>query len=206
MSAPNSAAVQRGFTLVEVLVALLVISIGLLGIAKMQALALASTGTARMRSVAAIEAASIASMMHSDRAYWSGISSGTEKVVVTTSSSSFTSTDTTVALPSGCTATAPAPCCTSSLATPCSPAQLAAQDLTLWTYDLNQTMPPNTTATIKCPAGSATAPVSCTVQIDWTENLVDIDTGMNSSLTAQQNATNLQNNTAATHFLLYVEP
>ena len=40
---------------------LLVISIGLLGIAKMQALALSSTGTAKMRSLAAIEAASLAS-------------------------------------------------------------------------------------------------------------------------------------------------
>jgi type IV pilus assembly protein PilV len=205
MSSRISPVAQKGFTLIEVMVALLVISIGLLGIAKMQALALASTGTARMRSVAAIEAASIASMMHSDRAYWAGISSGTEKVTVTASSSSFSSTDTSVTLPTGCTATAPSPCCTPSLATPCSAAQLAAQDLTLWAYDLNQTMPPNTTATIKCPAGTATTPVSCTVQIDWTENLIDINTGMNTALTTQQNVTALQN-TATTHFLLFVEP
>ena len=213
MSSRNSAALESGFTLVEVMVAVLVISIGLLGIAKMQALAMASTGTARMRSVAAIEAASMASMMHADRAYWSAIASGTtETVTVTASSSSFTSSDTTVAPPSGCTATATTPCCNSKLTTLCATKQVAGQDLTYWSYDLSQTMPPNTTATITCPGLTVdtttlvvTAPVSCTVEIFWTENMVDIDTGMNTTLTARQNATNLQN-TGATHFLLYVEP
>lgn len=195
MSSRNSAAAQRGFTLIEVMVALLIISIGLLGIAKMQALALASTGTARLRSIAALETASMASMMHANRAYWAAISSGTESVTVTASSPpSFTTSDATVVAPStGCTAAAT-----------CTAAQVAGQDLTYWATDLNQTMP-TATATISCPAGTATAPVTCTVEILWTENLVDINTGMNTALTAQQNVTNLQK-TAATHFLLYVEP
>jgi type IV pilus assembly protein PilV len=200
MSTRKFAAAHNGFTLVEVLVALLVISIGLLGIAKMQALAMASTGTARIRSLAAIEAASVASMMHADRAYWAAIPTGTTQTVnVTASSSSFTSSDATVVAPSkGC-----------PTGTPCTAAQLAGQDLTYWAADLNQTIP-GATATITCPgltvaSGIVTAPVSCTVQISWTENLVDIDTGSNTALTARQNVTNLQN-TAATHFLLYVEP
>lgn len=200
MSTRNFAAAHKGFTLVEVLVALLVISIGLLGIAKMQALAMASTGTARIRSLAAIEAASVASMMHADRAYWAAIPNGTTQTVnVTASSSSFTSSDATVVAPSkGC-----------PTGTPCTAAQLAGQDLTYWAADLNQTIP-GATATITCPgltvaSGIVTAPVSCTVQISWTENLVDINTGSNTALTATQNVTNLQN-TAATHFLLYVEP
>ena len=200
MSTRNFAAAHKGFTLVEVLVALLVISIGLLGIAKMQALAMDSTGTARMRSLAAIEAASVASMMHADRAYWAAIPTGTtETVSVTASSSSFTTSDATVVAPSkGC-----------PTGTPCTAAQLAAQDLTYWAGDLNQTIP-GATATITCPgltvsSGIVTAPVSCTVQISWTENLVDINTGMNTALTAKQNVQNLQS-TAPTHFLLYVEP
>ena len=60
----------RGFSLIEVLVALVVVSIGLLGIAKMQAIAYSSTGVASKRSLAAIEAASLASSMHANRAYW----------------------------------------------------------------------------------------------------------------------------------------
>ena len=45
-----------GFTLIEVLVAVVVIAIGLLGIAKMQALAYASTSTASLRSLVALQA------------------------------------------------------------------------------------------------------------------------------------------------------
>ena len=190
---------QTGFTLVEVLVALIVISIGLLGIAKMQALSLASTGTARMRSVAAIEAASMASMMHANRTYWAANTSAvTVTVTLSPSPASYTSSDGTVTTPAACSATAT-----------CTAAQLAGWDLSQWVIALNQTMPPNATASIGCSAGTATAPVSCTLQINWTENLVDVDTGMNTGLTAAQNTSalrNAQQNTAATHFLLYVEP
>jgi type IV pilus assembly protein PilV len=60
----------RGFTLLEVMVALVITSIGLLGIAKIQALAYASTGTASMRSLVALQAAGLAAAMHADRGYW----------------------------------------------------------------------------------------------------------------------------------------
>src|ERR1700743_3298461 len=62
-----------GFSLVEVMVALIVLSVGLLGIAKMQGLALSSTTSARMRSIAALEASSIASTMSADRSYWATV-------------------------------------------------------------------------------------------------------------------------------------
>ena len=76
MKSPNDTARHgclrdAGFSLVEVMVALIVMSVGLLGIAKMQALALTSTTSARMRSLVALEAASLASTMRADRAYWS---------------------------------------------------------------------------------------------------------------------------------------
>ena len=45
---------ERGFSLIEVLVALIIIGVGMLGIAKIQALSYASTGTAAQRSIAAI--------------------------------------------------------------------------------------------------------------------------------------------------------
>ena len=60
----------QGFSLVEVMVAVVVICVGLLGIAKMQAMALSNTNMSRQRSLAAIEAASIAASMHSNRQYW----------------------------------------------------------------------------------------------------------------------------------------
>src|ERR1700730_15922206 len=58
---------QRGFTLIEVMVAVIVLSAGLRGVAKMQALALSSTNVANVRSIAAIEAASLAATMHENR-------------------------------------------------------------------------------------------------------------------------------------------
>ena len=61
----------RGFTLVEVLVALIIIGVGMLGIAKIQALAYASTGTAALRALAALEASSLAASMRANRGYWS---------------------------------------------------------------------------------------------------------------------------------------
>src|ERR1700756_1191655 len=99
---------SRGFSLIEVMVALIIISVGLLGIAKMQALALASTGTARLRALASIEAASLASIMHSDRAYWAA---GPASVTVT-GTKIF---DTNLALVHSCTGAGtsrPSPACT----------------------------------------------------------------------------------------------
>jgi len=60
----------RGFSLVEVMVALVVCAIGLLGLAKMESLAVASTSVAAARSIAAIEASSLAAAMHANKAYW----------------------------------------------------------------------------------------------------------------------------------------
>jgi Tfp pilus assembly protein PilV len=90
-----------------------------LGIAKMQALAFSSTGVASKRSLAAIQAASLASSMHANRAYWSagGVAPATTTItggVVTAS------TDPALLTPFDCTSTGPLPC---------TPQQVAAYDL-----------------------------------------------------------------------------
>ena len=63
-------ALDAGFTLVEVLVSIIVIAVGLLGIAKLEALAFSNTGVSSLRSLAAIVASSLAAIMHADRIYW----------------------------------------------------------------------------------------------------------------------------------------
>ena len=60
----------RGFSLVEVMVALVICSIGLLGLAKLEALALSSTGVASGRALASLEASSLAAAMHANPGYW----------------------------------------------------------------------------------------------------------------------------------------
>ena len=188
-----------GFTLVEVMVALLVISIGLLGIAKMQALALSSTGNARTRSIAALEAASMAAMMHADLPYWSSFTSPTAFTITVTASSSTVSA-------SGVTlATAPSAGC--PYTAPCAYDALAAVDLANWAAHLHTALP-TSTGTISCSGSTLTpapgSPVTCQVRIDWTENLVELNTGTNTALTSSQNTSAL-NSSAATHFILLVD-
>ena len=59
---------SRGFTLLEVLVALLVLSIGLLGLAGMQTLSLKNNNSALMRSQAVVLAYDAIDLMRSNRA------------------------------------------------------------------------------------------------------------------------------------------
>jgi type IV pilus assembly protein PilV len=160
---------SRGFTLVEIMVALIIIVIGLLGIAKMQALSLASTSVSRLRALAAIEAASLASSMHVNRAYWAAATL-TQPIAVTgtsatTSDSNLSSALTTV----GSDGT---DYCVPGAGAPCAPVTMAAADLKGWAIEMNR-MLPNSSATITCPTTSI--PLTCTIQIKWTENAVAIN-------------------------------
>ena len=179
-----------GFSVVEVLVALIVISVGLLGIAKMQALAVSSTNTARLRSLAAIEAASLAASMHANRAYWAG--SAPASVTVT----GMTISDPTLSASANCTtASATAPACSTA-------STLAAYDVQNWATAVSKLLP-NPTSTITCPA--AAVPVSCTISMTWAENAVAIN---NQEAQAAQAAA-AANTTAAFQapsYTLYVEP
>ena len=179
----------RGFTLVEVLVALLVISIGLLGIAKMQALALSNTNGGRLRALAAIEAASLAATMQAERNYWgtfttnqtinvTGTATPTPSATVTGNTDSTLSGAVACAAPVGtamsvCTGTVD---CTSS-GTPCTAQKMAAFDLQQWAGRLQQVLTTDA-ASITCSV-STTTPVACQVTINWAEG----QTNSNSSET-----------------------
>jgi len=150
----------QGFTLVEVLVSLIIISVGLLGLAKIQTLAYASTGVASQESLAAIQAASLASSMRANRGYWASVAAGTIYNSATAATNTYA-----CALPAGSTFT-------SAL---CTPAQLAAYDLQDWfTNSLSKSLP-NPTATITCNAASGTSPLGCWITINWIEENVAIN-------------------------------
>jgi type IV pilus assembly protein PilV len=153
----------RGFSLVEVLVALIVISVGMLGIAKIQALAFASTGTAGVRSLAAIQAASLASAIRANRAYWAA---GLAPLAIT-----VTGTVISDATLQGAATTATY--CNTGVNAPCNPATLAAFDLHRWATSLNSVLP-NPTAQINCP--TAVIPITCSIQVNWGEkNVVGVN-------------------------------
>jgi type IV pilus assembly protein PilV len=191
-----------GFSLVEVMVALIVISVGLLGIAKMQALALSNTSTSRMRSLIALEAASLASTMRADRAYWSSPALWSDPkdpmTVTIAAGGAVTSTD--------ATAQPPPPAsnvCNSS----CTPPQLAMSDLQAWGLELNS-IAPSATSVVTCTPPPAAAPfstpVSCRIFVSWTESLV----ASNAQQALQQQP--LQGQQAApppiTTYTIYVDP
>lgn len=172
---------HRGFSLIEVLVALIVLSVGLLGIAKMQALALSSTAVATRRALAAIEAASLADSMHVNRGYWASTASSVASISV--SGSTVTN------LP-----VAPAPDCTSTGSAPCGSAGLAAYDLQQWATSL-QTLLPGDTAAVSC---NTSTPVDCLITINWSEQTVS----MSNAQAQVTPGSGLVNPT----YVLYVEP
>jgi type IV pilus assembly protein PilV len=176
---------QSGFTLLEVMVALVVLSVGLLGVVKLESVAYSSTNVASKRSLAALEAASLAAAMHVNRGYWNSPDVSGASISVANGIASVTASAPLLAA-----GIAAAPDCT-SIVLPCVPANMAAYDVAQWatalqTVLLNQ----NALATISC--GTAN-PVSCMINIQWNENTV---------------ATNTQETVALAgpSYTLYVEP
>lgn len=174
----------RGFSLVEVLVALVVTSVGLLGLAKMESLSLSSTGVAAGRSIAAIEASSLAAAMHANRAYWAmGLLAAPATVSVVGS---------TVVISDAGLSSVVTPC-TVAGATSCTPDLMAAYDVQQWAASMGQVLPASL-STISCAPPTVVVPGNCTIQIQWTENAV------------AQNALQTSMFLQAPTYVLYVQP
>lgn len=109
---------QRGFSLIEAMVALLIIAVGLLGVAGLQALGLNTTSTSRSRAIASILASNMAAYMNSNPAYWESVAASTTFTIKPGIASPVNP------LPTGSTA--------NCVTTQCSAAQMAAWDLTQW--------------------------------------------------------------------------
>jgi type IV pilus assembly protein PilV len=195
MRRSRTTARTRGFSLVEVMVAVIVICVGLLGIAKMQALALSNSNTSRLRSLAALEAASLAAAMHTNQLYWSVNAPQT----VTLNAGAIASSDAVLATQ----ATLDLANLGACVGTTCAPRQLAAYDLANWVSSLALLLP-NPSASILCQP-VAGVPASCTIQISWTEKAV----AMNQQEAAQSAATQGTANAAQIEnptYQLYVQP
>jgi len=192
MSSLASRGRSRGFSLLEVMVSVIVICVGLLGIAKLQALALSNTTTSRLRALAAIQAASMASSMHSNREYW-----GNPPNTVTLTGTTITSSDAALQSAAG-TANAGTLCIgTSGSGSACQAVPLAAFDLVRWSNSL-ATLLPNPAATISCPSIPGGGPASCTITVNWSEKAVAINTQeANAAANAQFESPS---------YTLYVEP
>jgi type IV pilus assembly protein PilV len=163
-----------GFSLMEVLVALLIFSLGLLGLAGMLVFSLRSNQSAYIRSQASFLAQSMADRMRANVAMvWTGVYT----VPGWTSSQA--------SLSSGS-----APCAGGAA---CSSADVAARDIFQWKSQIGTLMPLGTTATITCsvpsgatppgyaPVGAESAtgapyPGLCTIGLAWTETSLNRST------------------------------
>ena len=178
---PSGRAGSRGFTMVEVLVSLIIIAVGMLGLAKIQALAYASTGVAAQQSLAAVQAAGLASAMRANRGYWTAVTTPyTYDSVTSSSNTDANMTSTYVCTYLGANA-------------PCSPSNLAAYDLQNWVTALGNTLP-KPKATIYCPTPVSPAPLGCWIKVNWTEENVAI------------NSQSVGNTLASPTYTLYVVP
>jgi len=177
---------QTGFTLVETMIAIVVAALGLLGIAKMQAAAIANTHIAATRSLIALQAASLAAAMQGNHAYWnSGQAPAT-----------FSTRGTTVTDASG-QLTASGVNCVASTANvgACTPVKLAAYDVQTWAATMSGLFPgyaSNTSCTT-----TASTQINCAITVTWVENYV----GINRTTTI-----NSANQSATQSFTLYVAP
>lgn len=156
--------VQGGVSLIEVLVAVLVFSIGLLGLAALVIVSLRSTQTAYLRTQASVLAQGMADRMRANSiGVWNGSYNGSYPL-----SSSIT---------------------TACSSRDCSPDELAQQDGLYWSDEISAALPSasaviacdNTSESSSLNGGMATRPPyggNCSMSISWTErSLGDVNHG-----------------------------
>ena len=160
----------NGFGLIEVLVSLVVIAVGLLGVAKLNAVAIGNTRNSGSRAVAAIYAGSISAAMHANGQYWQ--TAGTATTNVTATNGTLTVDGTLAAQTADCAYSA------SNTAPSCSALQMAAHDLRGWSVSLQQL--PTGSGTVACTTVT-TSPVTCTVTVFWTEKTIGNNAAVNSA-------------------------
>ncbi|TDR43105.1 type IV pilus assembly protein PilV [Tahibacter aquaticus] len=155
---------SRGFTLLEVLIAVVILGIGLLGLAGLLMVSVRTNQSAYLRTQASFMAQSMADRMRGNlRGIWAG---------------SYNAT-----VPTGSGNAGAATTC------PCNSAQLATRDLFWWSQEIH-TLLPNSGATIACVrrpgspiagqnlANATQARLSfdgvCTISIVWNESTLNV--------------------------------
>jgi type IV pilus assembly protein PilV len=177
---------QDGFTMVELLITILIVTVGILGLAKMQATAVSNTAVSRTRALMTYQAESLAGTMRSNRSFWvtSGNNATWPKFVADGSGNATTTTGMSSVTSGACTGAAAS----------CTPDKLAYDDVVnTWLPQYFQNFP-GATATIVCiPAtGSScgtnpSTPHSYDITLTWAQKMVAMNTSTAGSQT--QNVT-----------------
>lgn len=139
-----------GFSLIEVLISLVIIAVGMLGVAGIMALSMNNDTSSRLQSLAALEATSMATAIQTNQAYWVNGAGATYSGTAPTASSQ------------ACNGT-----------TACTASDIASEDLSNWGYTIAQSLP-NGTGTVDCSTqpqtGTSPAATTCSIGIQWQAN------------------------------------
>ncbi len=138
-----------GFTLVEVLVAVLVISIGMLGVAKLVLTAVTANDSAYFRTQAADLAYSILDAMRANRAY--AATTGGYQLSFGQSPNMTIQCD--------------------ALGADCTPAEMAQYDLYRWRQQLASALPQGNGQVIVTPAPAAGQVATATITVQWNDSV-----------------------------------
>ena len=172
---------QRGFSLVEVLIALLVTMFGVLGMVGLQGTALSNTEQGRYNGLAAIEASSLVTAMKSNVLYW-GTPPGSVAVTPAANSPAIVIASTQIDASK-----------TDCIASTCTPTQMAYYDLNTVGTDVANRLPSGQIAITCAPvAGSCASPPVYTITIYWSEKNVAIHNATGSETGALASATSTQ--------------
>jgi type IV pilus assembly protein PilV len=187
----SSAHASRGFSLIEVMISILIISTALLGFAGVQAVSVNNTTVARYHALAAIEVSSLAAAMSANHAYWGVAATASTVCVATTAAGQVFINQ--VTAPTPCPALAssssgvlssPSSNCLASgsgtSVTPCTPLAMAAYDVSTWAAGLTKSGATQSGAFVQPSASIACAvpgsgPVNCLITLTWQEKNVAIN-------------------------------
>lgn len=145
-----------GFSMIETLVAILIISLGILGTSSLLIKGMGNAKTASLRSVAAMQASSLAAAMYANRTFWATRSNAV----------AFTSNGAEVSVASGGIDTTKKTCA------PCSPAELAGLEVSTWVKSLSNALP-DAKSDVSCPAVLEDSAHNCTIKISWAERFIE---------------------------------
>jgi type IV pilus assembly protein PilV len=132
----------RGFSLIEVLVALTVLAVGLMGVAKLFVVTIQGNASATSRLYAVNLGADLADRIRANR----------------TGGAAYAGAPTNYSCAGG-----------ALRATLCTPTQMAANDLYLWKSQISTLMPAGATGTVTYAAGNTNLPSTYTITLAWKE-------------------------------------
>lgn len=169
---PYFASAIGGFSLIEVMVSVLIISLAILGTTGLLIKGVSNAKTSSLRSVAAMQASSLASAMYSNRIFWAN---RTQALGFASENTTFTSVSSaipvTATLADGCNAAE------------CTPAQLAAADVNAWVHSIASALP-GAKSDVSCPQVADDVAHNCLIRITWIEKFIDTSTSASTPATA----------------------